>query len=292
MTRVQANAMLLLIAAIWGLAFVFQKTAMDHIGPYTFLAMRSVIAAAILAPIAIWMEERNRADRPLPGFWVIAVAGGFSFFIGGILQQIGLVTATVTNTGFLTGLYVVITPLLMWLVLARPPGFLIWMAVVLAFIGTWFLGGGTVGGFSTGDWLVVISSFFWATHMLVIEHSGRHARPIGFTAIQFAVVAVLSAIGAVALEEISLSALWAAAPEIAYVGVLSSALTFTLLAVAMRYTPAAEATILVSCETVFAAIAGVLLLGEQLQWIGWVGAAMMFSATLIVQLAPGKPKPA
>ena len=278
--------MLVAIAAIWGLAFVFQKTAMDHVGPYTFLALRAVIAALILAPIALLYENGNRPQRPNAAFWLIAIAGGFTFFAGGILQQIGLVTATVTNTGFLTGLYVVITPLLMWLVLSRSPGIIIWIAVALAFAGTWMLGGGTVGGFSWGDWLVVFSSFFWASHMLVIEHSGRHARPIAFTAIQFAVVALVSGIGALLLEAPSIDMLLAAAPEIAYVGVLSSALTFTLLAVAMRHTNAAEATIIVSTETVFAAIAGVLLLSERLEWIGWLGAAMMFSASVLVQLAP------
>jgi drug/metabolite transporter (DMT)-like permease len=278
--------MLVAIAAIWGLAFVFQKTAMDHVGPYTFLALRAVIAALILAPIALLDENGNRPQRPNAAFWLIAIAGGFTFFVGGILQQIGLVTATVTNTGFLTGLYVVITPLLMWLVLSRPPGIIIWIAVALAFAGTWMLGGGTVGGFSWGDWLVVFSSFFWASHMLVIEHSGRHARPIAFTAIQFAVVALVSGIGALLLETPSIDTLLAAAPEIVYVGVLSSALTFTLLAVAMRHTNAAEATIIVSTETVFAAIAGVLLLSERLEWIGWLGAAMMFSASVLVQLAP------
>jgi drug/metabolite transporter (DMT)-like permease len=278
--------MLVAIAAIWGLAFVFQKTAMDHVGPYTFLALRAVIAALILAPIALLYENGNRPQRPNAAFWLIAIAGGFTFFVGGILQQIGLVTATVTNTGFLTGLYVVITPLLMWLVLSRPPGIIIWIAVALAFAGTWMLGGGTVGGFSWGDWLIVFSSFFWASHMLVIEHSGRHARPIAFTAIQFAVVALVSGIGALLLETPSIDTLLAAAPEIVYVGVLSSALTFTLLAVAMRHTNAAEATIIVSTETVFAAIAGVLLLSERLEWIGWLGAAMMFSASVLVQLAP------
>ena len=278
--------MLVAIAAIWGLAFVFQKTAMDHVGPYTFLALRAVIAALILTPIALLYENGNRPQRPNAAFWLIAIAGGFTFFVGGILQQIGLVTATVTNTGFLTGLYVVITPLLMWLVLSRPPGIIIWIAVALAFAGTWMLGGGTVGGFSWGDWLVVFSSFFWASHMLVIEHSGRHARPIAFTAIQFAVVALVSGIGALLLETPSIYTLLAAAPEIVYVGVLSSALTFTLLAVAMRHTNAAEATIIVSTETVFAALAGVLLLSERLEWIGWLGAAMMFSASVLVQLAP------
>lgn len=286
MTRTRANIMLVAIAVIWGLAFVFQKTAMEHIGPFTFLAMRALVACLVLAPIAIFYEDAGRPDRPHATFWAVAAAGGATFFIGGILQQIGLVTATVTNTGFLTGLYVVITPLLMWLVLSRPPATLIWVGVVLAFVGTWLLGGGTIGGFSWGDWLVVFSSFFWAAHMLVIEHSGRHARPIAFTAVQFAVVTVVSGAAAFAFEEVSIATLVAAAPEIAYVGLLSSALTFTLLAVAMRHTTAAEATIIMSSETVFAAIAGVLLLGERLELIGWVGAALMFSASLLVQVAP------
>lgn len=277
--------MLLAIALIWGLAFVYQKTAMDHIGPYLFLASRSLIAAVALLPLAL-IENRRHGTAPLPGFWMIAVAGGFSFFLGGILQQIGLVTATVTNTGFLTGLYVVITPLLMWFVLRRRPQLFVWPAVVLAFIGTWLLGGGSLGGFSHGDWLVAISAIFWSAHMLVIEHSGKHARPIAFTAVQFAVVAVFSLIGVAAFETVSLAALKGAAFEIAYVGFLSSALTFTLLAVAMKYTTAVEATILVSMETVFAALCAVILLGEWLAPIGWVGAALMFAASLIVHLAP------
>lgn len=288
MTRLQANALLITIAAIWGLAFVFQKTAMTHIGPATFLAARSIVAAMVLLPLA-WHENARLASRPTAGFWLISLFGGCTFFVGGLLQQIGLITATVTNTGFLTGLYVVVTPFLVWLVLRRPPGPVIWAGVALAFIGTWFLGGGTLGGFGYGDWLVMISSFFWATHILVVSQSGRHARPIGFTALQFCVVAILATATALTFEKVEWATLAAAAPEIAYVGLLSSALTFTMLAVAMRYSPPVEATILVSTETLFAAICGVLLLGEHLAWIGWLGAAMMFAATLIVQVAPQQP---
>ena len=285
MRRFHANLMLLAIAAVWGIAFVFQKTAMDHIGPFLFLASRSLLAAIALLPLAL--RENAKLGMSVPaGFWLISAVGGVSFFLGGILQQIGLVTATVTNTGFLTGLYVVITPLLMWLVLRQAPRFYVWPAVVLAFVGTWFLGGGTVGGFSFGDWLVAISAIFWSAHILIIAQSARHARPIGFTAVQFCVVAVLSLVGAVLFETISLDGLKAAAGEIAYVGILSSALTFSLLAVALRYAPAAETTILVSTETVFAALAAVILLGEWLAPIGWLGAAMMFTASLIVQAAP------
>ena len=161
-----------------------------------------------------------------------------------------------------------------------------WAAVALAFVGTWLLGGGTIGGFSTGDWLVAISAIFWASHMLIVAHSARYVRPIGFTAAQFVVVGLLAGTGALMAEPISLAGLTAALPEILYVGVLSSAVTFTLLAVAMRYTPAAEATILVSTETVFAALCAAILLGEMLAPIGWAGAALMFGATLMVQAGP------
>ncbi|MGI9425759.1 MAG: DMT family transporter [Hyphomicrobiaceae bacterium] len=285
MPRYQANLILLAIAAIWGLAFVYQKTAMDHIGPFLFLAARSLIAAVALFPLA--MRENAALGSKVPAeFWIISVAGGCSFFIGGILQQIGLVTATVTNTGFLTGLYVVITPLLMWIVLRRLPRAYVWPSVGLAFVGTWLLGGGTIGGFSQGDWLVAFSAIFWSAHMLIVENSAQHARPIGFTAVQFAAVAAFSAIGVMLFESVSLAGLSAAIFEIAYVGLLSSALTFTLLAYAMKYTPAVEATILVSMETVFAALCAVILLGEWLAPIGWLGAALMFAASLIVQAAP------
>jgi drug/metabolite transporter (DMT)-like permease len=293
MTRLHADLMLIAIALIWGLAFVFQKTAMLHIGPFLFLAARAIVAAAVLSLLAL-REHQRLGGHPPSGFWKISLLGGITFFIGGILQQIGLVTATVTNTGFLTGLYVVVTPLLMWVFMRKLPRRYVWAAVAMAFIGTWLLGGGTVGGFSTGDWLVAISAIFWSAHILVIAQSGEYRRPLGFTAVQFVVVGVISLICAFAFETVSLEGLAAALPEIAYVGILSSALTFTMLAFAMRHTPPAEATILVSTETVFAAICAMVLLGEVLLPIGWLGAAMMFSATILVQMGPrlfGKQSP-
>lgn len=282
MNRLSADLTLLGIAIIWGLAFVFQKTAMEHIGPFTFLAARSALAALVLAVLA-WRESGSRGEAPAAGFYLISVASGAVFFVGAILQQMGLVTATVTNSGFLTGLYVVITPLMMWSILGQRPRAYVWPAVGLAFAGTWMLGGGTIGGFSTGDWLVALSALFWAAHILVVAQAVQHGRPIGFTAIQFAVVAAIASAGAALGETVSIAAIREALVQILFVGLLSSALTFTLLAVAMRHTPAGEATILISMETVFAAIAGMLLLGERLATIGWVGAVLMLAATLVVQ---------
>jgi drug/metabolite transporter (DMT)-like permease len=209
------------------------------------------------------------------------------FFLGAFLQQWGLVSATVTNAGFLTGLYVVIVPLI---VLALGRGWLgigVALAVGLAFVGTWLLGGGTLGGFSKGDWLITLGAIFWAAHVVVVGDAAALDRPVLFNALQFGGVAVLALSGAVLFEPVSLGAIAAAAPSILFVGVLSSALTFTLLSVAMRHTPPSEAAIVMSLETVFAALAGFWLLGERLTPIGWVGAGLLLAATLIVQLFPG-----
>lgn len=292
MTRLQANALLLAIALIWGLAFVFQKTAMAHMGAFLFVALRCTIAALVLYPLALKESAApafGTASKLVPGGWSLgacATLGGVMFFLGAALQQVGLITATVTNTGFLTGIYVVITPFLVWSIIGRRPDAIVWMAVILAFSGTWALGGGTIGGFSTGDYLVAVSAFFWAAHMIVIGQTTGFGRPVMFTTIQFAVTAAIAFGFAIAVEPISLASIRSAWLELLFVGVLSSALTFTLLAVAMKRTPPSEAAILVSMETVFAAIAAALLLGERLTPLGWIGAILMFGATLVVNAAP------
>ncbi len=147
MTRARADLLVLFAALIWGVAFYFQKAAMDHIGPFLFLGLRSAIACVALAPLA-WRERpAGRADaRPV---WHYAALGGLAFFTGGALQQVGMVTATVTNTSFLTALYVVLTPFLLWLLRHERPGARVWIAAVVAFIGIWYLGGGGIGAFST-----------------------------------------------------------------------------------------------------------------------------------------------
>ena len=285
MRRIHADLLLVLAAMIWGVAFVFQKTAMDHVGPFLFITARATVAALTLAPLAV-RESRRAGDQFPRGLVSIAMLGGAAFFVGGALQQVGMVTATATNAGFLTALYVVITPLIVWVVMRRVPAWIVWPAVALSFVGTWLLGGGTLAAFARGDLLIAISAIFWAGHVVIVAQATRHARPVTFSAIQFAVVAVLGLVSAVLLEPISLTALAAAWREIAFVGLLSSALTFTLLAVALKYTPPTEAAIIVSSETLFAGLAAYLILGERLSPIGWCGAGLILTAVLLVQVGP------
>ena len=289
MRRMHADLLLLMMAAIWGLAFVFQKTAMTDIGPLTFIAARCALATAALAPFA-WYESR-RASAPLIGgvgsFTRIISMSGLMFFLGAYFQQAGLITASVSNTGFLTALYVVFVPLIAWGWHRIAPSPIIWPAAALSVAGTWLLsGGGALSGLSHGDMLVALSAVFWAAHVVTTGIGARAGRPVLFTCLQFMVVGVLGLFGSILLETTTLAALQRAAPSIVYVGLLSSALAFTILTMALRHAPPAEASILVSTEVLFAALAGAVLLGERLTPAGYAGAGMIMLAALAIQIAP------
>ena len=278
--RLIADAALLLSAVIWGWAFVFQKSAMQHVGPLAFIAARGLVATVALAPFAV---REPRPPGAAPGFTALAVAAGAAFFGGAWLQQAGLVNATVTNASFLTALYVVITPFIVWTWRGVPPSRIVWPAAALSALGTWLLGGGTYAAFSRGDGLIALSSFLWALHVVISARAAVHRRPITFSAIQFTIVGVLGTFGAAAFETTTVDGLAAAWIDIAFVGVLSSAVTFTAMTAALRHTPAAEAAVIVSTETLFAASAGYALLGERLPPVGWLGAGSIVGGTLLIQ---------
>ncbi len=206
MRRIHADLMLLLAAAIWGVAFVFQKSAMDHIGPNAFIAARGFLAALTLVPFAIHEARRTATPPPIKLMQIAGIAG-IAFFLGALFQQLGLQTATVSNTGFLTGLYVIITPFIAWGWIGQRPTLVVWAAVALSFVGTWLLGGGTLDGFNRGDGFVAICALYWAIHITIVGYSSRYNRPVLFTAIQFAVVGLLGLFGALVTETTTMSGL-------------------------------------------------------------------------------------
>ena len=283
MTRAKADLLVLLAALIWGVAFYFQKSAMSHIGPFLFLGLRSILAAAALLPFAL--REWQASPPSSPAIRPYALLGGVVFFAAGALQQAGIVTATVTNTSFLTALYVVVTPFLLWLLRDERPGPRVWLASCLAFIGIWALGGGAIGAFSQGDMLIAVSSIAWSLYMVVTSASGKLAKPMQYTFIHFLVVAALALPCAAYFEKIEVAAITAAALPLLYVGILSSAFTFALMANVVRHIPASRASILLSTEVLFGAASGFIMLDERLSLIGWVGAALMFCAILMIQTA-------
>lgn len=281
--ELRGDLLILFAAFIWGVALYFQKTAMDHIGPMLFVALRSAIAAVTLAPFAY--IERARARQRRSGLAGFALFGGTAFFLAAYLQQLGLVTATVTNTGFLTAIYVVLTPFIVWAMKHQRPDNVVWVAVALSMAGTWGLSGGELDALSTGDWLVIASALFWSIHLInMSEATSRLASPLAYTCATFAVVSIIALAFAIGLEPISWAAISASATEIVFVGVVSSAFTFAIMAIAMKHVPAPRAAILVSSETLFSAAAGYFLLGERLVPLGWVGAGLILAAVIVLQV--------
>lgn len=283
MTRTQANLLLLACAAVWGVAFVFQKRAMAHLGPFWFIALRTLVAMAVLSPL-VWRENRAATKRGSGRLLRSCWWAGLAFFGGSSLQQTGLITSTATNAGFITALYVVVTPFLAWLMMRHRPRAPVWAAVALAFLGAWLLGGGSLSMFTRGDGLIALSAVMWAFHVVLVGLGATEGRAATFTAGQFGVVASLALGAALGFETFDPVAIQRAAVDLLYVGVLSSALTFTLLTVALRFTRPAEAAVLLSTESLFAALGAYVLLGERLTVTGWTGAAMLFGASLLVQV--------
>ncbi|HEY0120389.1 MAG TPA: DMT family transporter [Rhizobium sp.] len=286
MTRIQANLVLLLAAAIWGGGFVAQSTAMKAIGPFWFIGLRFAVATIVVLPF-VWMENR-KVTKPLTRRnWLSFLLIGIALFGGAATQQLGLLTTTVTNSSFITGLYVVFVPLIAVIFLRRRPHWIIWPAALTALSGIYLLSGGSFSQLTFGDYLTVVCAVFWAVQITLagalVSETGR---PLGISAAQFAVTAILALAVAAIAEPISIADIRAALGEILYVGIFSSGLAFALQVIGQRYTSAPQAAIFLSAEALFGASLGALLLGETMGPLGYAGCALMFSAMLAVELVP------
>jgi drug/metabolite transporter (DMT)-like permease len=286
MPRALATGLLILTTLLWGMAFVAQKSAMENLGPLTFTAIRYGLGGLAILPLVIWEVRRNRSPVTTRDWWIIALVA-LSFFIAAWLQQFGLTMTTVTNAGFITSLYVLFVPFFAFAFLVQRPHPAIWVGVPLAIVGVYLLNGAKLDSFNTGDVLVLGGALGWAIQILMIGIvSRRTGLPVTISAICFAVSAVLGAAGAFLTETPTLAAIGDGWIEILYAGICSTAIAFTLQAVAQQYVPPSNAAIILSAEGLFAAIGGALLLNERLAPIGYVGAALIFAAILIVELVP------
>ena len=289
MKRAQANGLLLVAALIWGTAFVAQQAGMRDVGPFTFTGARFLFGAVMVAPLA-FLELRRLGRR---GTFLdvrdLLACGllGAVLFLGAALQQIGIMSTTVSNAGFLTALYVPLVPIAGALLLRERSHWSVWPASLGCVAGTYLLGGGSLAALSVGDLWVIASALFWAAHvMLVGRVAARKGASVTVAMLQFLIVGVLGMAVGFGSEEVSMDALERALPSIAYAGILSVGVGFTLQVVAQRHTPAADAAILLSCETLFAALAGRFVLGETLTAEQMAGGLLIFACVLAVQILP------
>ncbi|QQR37653.1 DMT family transporter [Devosia oryziradicis] len=286
MSRPVATLLLLICTMLWGFAFIAQKSGMGTMGPLTFAGVRYLLGGLLILPLALW-EKRRRPEPLKSGHW--AMVGGVTlvFFIGSWLQQAGLGTTTATNAGFLTSLYVFFVPLLGFVLFRTRPHPIIFVCVPLALVGTYYLNGGGLGSFNQGDWLVATCAVFWALHVILLGQIARATGlPIFVSAISFLVAGAAALALAFVIENPTVAGISAGWMQIAYAGIFSTAIAFTFQAIGQQHVPPANTAIILSAESLFAALGGAVLLGERLPPIGYAGAALIFVAIIAVEALP------
>ena len=286
---VKSDALLLTTAIIWGFAFVAQRVGMDYVGPFTFNGIRFAIGSLSLLPLVILSRDEQKPSRNIlasAGLKTILLGGGalgLALFSGASLQQIGLVYTTAGKAGFITGLYVIIVPIL-GLIWRQQPKIGTWIGAVLAAIGMYFLSVTEQFTIALGDLLVLIGAFFWAAHVLIIGWLSPQINPIKLAFSQYLACSILSLITAAVIEDISMQSISQAAIPILYGGLLSVGIAYTLQVIAQRDAHPAHAAILLSMEAVFAAIGGWLILDEIISTRGLFGCGLMLAGMLLSQL--------
>jgi drug/metabolite transporter (DMT)-like permease len=285
----RADLLMLLTAMIWGSGFVAQTAGMDHIGPYLFSGLRFALGSICLLPLILRRPASGPAPEPLMtrGLLQGGIVMGIALALGINLQQVGLLFTSVTNAGFITGLYVIVVPLL-GLLLGHKTGMGTWLGCVLAVIGMFLLSVGDNFQVASGDWLQLIGAFVWGGHVILVGLFASRHDPIRLAFLQFATCSVISLILALIFEPIALDSIIAAGPALLYGGVFAVGVGYTLQVVAQKHAIASHAAIILSLEAVFAAIAGAWFLGEALQLRGYVGCALMLAGMLLAQLWPRK----
>lgn len=288
---VKTNLLLLLVAMIWGSAFVAQRLGMESIGPLLFSGLRFMMAALVVLPFLLYRRHTGTVkgrllDRGLLGGGLVL---GLIVTAGINLQQIGLLYTSVSHAGFITGMYVLMVPLLGLLIGQRASAGT-WLGACMAMGGLYLLtveDGFRIAG---GDWLQLAGALCWAVQVLVMGHLARQHDPLRLAFIQFVTCALFSLLGALWLEPVSLPSIMDAAPALLYAGILSIGVAFSLQAIALQHARPAHAAIILSLEGVFAALAAAMFLGETLALQGYLGAALMLVAMLLAQLWPQRPQ--
>lgn len=283
-SSLKADLLMVLTAAIWGSTFVAQQLGMDGVGPFTYTGARMLLGVALIAPLWRWRGGpfASLPVQPSQGLWGAGLLLGLVLFCAINLQQVGLLGTSVSNAGFITGLYVVLVP-----VLLRLGGTHItrqaWIAVALATAGLYFLSVKPGAGIAAGDWLQLGGALLWAVHVLLVGRLTRRHDPLRLSVLQYLVAGLLSLAVALTQESITLTGLEQAAGAIAWGGLLSIGVAYTLQAIVQRDALASHAAVIYSSEGLFSALGGWLVLNEQIGLRGWSGAALLLAAMLLAQ---------
>lgn len=306
--EVISDLLLVMTAFIWGVAFVAQSVGMDYVGPFTFNAIRNLMAGGVVGLVYLLMNRRKKGKRSVDrthldklisakegevpqgtGFasekrvLVGGICCGCILFAGATFQQLGIQYTSTGNAGFLTALYIIMVPIL-GLFIGKKSTVKIWISVIIALVGFYFLSISGKVSINKGDLLMICSAFCFAGHILVIDHFIREVDGVLLSVIQFFIAGLISCIPMGIFESVSLLNIRGAMIPLIYAGVLSSGVGFTLQIVAQKNTNPVIASMLMSLESVFAALAGLVLLHEIMSSKEVVGCVLVFVAIIIAQL--------
>lgn len=288
--KLQGTMMLLLTALIWGSSFVAQRAGMEYIGPFTFNGIRSLIGGLVLIPVIFLFSKEKNAElteaEKKAGKKTLLLGGilcGIVLFAASSLQQIGMVYTTAGKAGFITALYIVLVPIL-GVFIRKKVKPIVWLCVILAVAGLYLLCMTDGLSLGRGDLLVLLCAFAFSIHILVIDYFAPRTDGVALSCIQFFVCGILSLFPMFLAETPVWFAILDCWIPILYAGVLSCGVAYTLQILAQKHTDPSVASLLLSLESVFAAIAGAIILHEQLAPRELAGCVLMFAAIIIAQL--------
>jgi drug/metabolite transporter (DMT)-like permease len=283
----RSDLMLILTSAIWGFAFVAQLKGMEYIGPYLYNGIRFALGSLSLLPLIYFLNKRkpvvtDKKSLSRSSIFLAGLLAGTVLFMGASLQQVGLQYTTAGKAGFITGLYVILVPII-GILLKHKTGIPTWIGAVFAAIGLYLIS--VKGGFQIGkgDLLILACSVFFALHVLTIDHFSKKIEPVTLASVQFAWCALFSLIVAIFKEPLIIDSIIDAGIPILYGGLGSVGTAYTLQVIAQKDAPPAHSAIIMSLESVFALIGGIIFLSEGMSSRGLTGCGFMLIGMMASQ---------
>jgi len=291
--NIRGEILLFITALIWGTSFVAQRLGIQYIGPFTFTAIRFLIGAASLIPVILFMNRINRKheghtpsgsrkDLLRSGF-----ACGIVLFTAISFQQVGLVYTTAGKAGFITALYILLVPLL-GLFLHKKVDKAVWFGIMIAIVGLYLLCVQKGFTIAKGDFIVLCGTVFWACHILIIDHFAPKVDGVKLSCLQFFIAGTISLIVALFVETITFANIIKSAGPILFCGIVVVGIAYTLQIFGQRNTNPTIAALIMSMESVFAALSGMVFLDESMTLQETIGCILMFSAVIITELKPSR----
>lgn len=286
--------MLLITAIIWGSAFVAQSDGMNYVQPFTYNGIRTLLGGIVLIPVIALLRKLPKKDNgkstekaPLKTTITGGLCCGVLFFIAGMLQQYGISMTTAGKAGFVTALYVVIVPVIGFIIYRRTT-LKVWICSLIAIAGFYLLCINEGFSVSLGDLLVLLCAVVYAIHIMTVDRfNSKNIDGTLMSCIQFFTAGTIMLICMFVFEQPDIGSILAAWLPICYAGIMSCGVAYTLQIIGQKYTDPTVATLLMSLESVFAALSGWLILNESLSLKEFAGCVLVFIAVILAQINTG-----